>query len=130
MTITTYKSFENGKKIRLSTFLKAYESERLHWSFLYLDSTVFKGKLLNLDFISKDIKQASPCHSMTWEALLEFESDIDDIHDVLLVGAKTKELINHINFTANDFEKYDFTGIEIAIELFDSSYWQVYKNEL
>ncbi len=123
--ITKYKAFENGVKIRLSNFLSLVSYTDFNWTILYLDSTFFENQGFEKS-INVSNKQESFCFNSSQE-LINFEKQLDDLHDILLVGAFTKEKICKQNFEADYFENYIFNDVEVVIELFDSSYWHIYN---
>jgi hypothetical protein len=94
----------------------------LFWSIIYLDATGKLNTELSIADLQLQVQQNPNGLHLTWDKLQWLADQHLDIIDISLIGCTDLSLLH--KYQSNE-EMY--AASDIVIELFDSSYWEVYS---
>ena len=123
MKKTVLRAFNvNGEKRMLADILTAFPFDQsLNWSLIWFDGVVnFEGNASYDDFVEK-INQSPYGVSYKTDELLVFSKNILDIRDLVLVGYHNFPVFDK-RLVIDGF----YEGVELVVELFDSTEWVIY----
>lgn len=95
-----------------------------HWSILYLEAT---GNLKNKKSIpefEKQIMKSKKRLLTSINEMIELNSQLYDVMNILIIGCKDLKCLHRYPTNKKMYESCD-----IVIEMFDSSFWEVYSKD-
>lgn len=100
------------------------ESTNLTWSLLYLSATGNLGKDKSIVDFEDNISNSPNGFCLEWKELNNLAGKFDQIFDILIIGADSKDAIQKY---ANDDDLY--LNYPVVLDLFDSAYWRIYSED-
>lgn len=116
---------ENGVTIQIDEILeKINDGNLFHWAILDLEATgrLKKGYITEFE---EEITKSKNGYFITWEEIKDLVTQFYQIINIILIGCKDKTFLRRYNKPLEMYENCD-----IVIEMFDSSYWEVFSNDL
>jgi hypothetical protein len=96
----------------------------LEWTILYFYGIVKLNNGKSVPEFEDEINKSSKGLLINWKDLNELAANFLDVYDILIIGCKdSSKLIRYEN------DQIMYETCDIVIEMFDSSFWEVFSND-
>ena len=121
-------SSKNVLTVTLTDLLEKIASSgcRLNWTILYVYATGNLGNEKSMLNFEDEVNNSKDGMLISWQELILLAPKFDQIYDILIIGCDDLRALKKYDDEKEMYEKCD-----LVLDLFDSSYWQIFaKNEI
>lgn len=97
--------------------------DKFFWSILYLEGEGSPKGISYVDLV-KEINNSKNGYILSWNEMNDFTIRMYSIYWIIIIGCRNIDNLKKYNIDKDRYETVD-----VSIELFDSSYWEIFTKD-